>query len=182
MGPPVPLHVTMNFEAGFGLSVLFPGWKPLRPLPPSPQPLPTCAFPGWEGKPPLGAWASLLGLGLGPPPQWAQLGEGEQLPGAGLGGWGLGAALSCLGNGTPRPSGVVREAWAQGAGLPLLLLPLPRRSGWTLGQEPAISRGGREQQRAVREQRSPAPAWGARLRPQSGWPLASQASHLALCH
>ena len=48
-------------EAGFVLSVLFPGWRPVGLLPPAPLTLPTCAFPGWKGKPLAGTWAASAG-------------------------------------------------------------------------------------------------------------------------
>lgn len=48
-------------EAGFVLSVLFPGRRSVGLLPPTPLTLPTCAFPGWKGKPLTGTWAASAG-------------------------------------------------------------------------------------------------------------------------
>lgn len=45
-------------EAGFVLSVLFPDRRSVGLLPPTTLTLPTCAFPGWKGKPLAGTWAA----------------------------------------------------------------------------------------------------------------------------
>lgn len=61
---PLRPHVILSFEAGFVLSVLFPGWKPLRLLPQAPLQRPpvlsrlggTAPAPGgscWDLRPPL---------------------------------------------------------------------------------------------------------------------------------
>lgn len=78
---PLRPHVILSFEAGFVLSVLFPGWKPLRLLPRAPLQLPTCASQAGGTAPAPGV--VLLGL---PPPRGPV--------------WGV-SPLSCGGRGRP---------------------------------------------------------------------------------
>lgn len=85
--PPLRPHVILPFEAGFVLSVLFPGWKPLRLLPRAPLQLPTCAFQA--GDSPC-AWGGPAGTST---PTWP-----------GLAAWGV-SPLSCGGRGEACPCG-----------------------------------------------------------------------------
>lgn len=104
---PGPLPLITCFGAGFVLSVLFPAWKPLRLLPPAPLTLPTCAFPGGEGKSLAGMWVVSAGTSVHP-------GTGHSLGGGRGPGVGLGGGLGCLGNVAPCPSMSVGEAWVLG--------------------------------------------------------------------